>query len=120
MSVAELVSFGLRQVPLLGACEHGNELKRSIKEFLPAREYTRFTPAQHLRNCRVQRPSNHTDLDSNEAGAVYFTRSWICFRFHSIQFLTEGCASWSQKQNSVWPMPCLNQKARLAPTERVR
>jgi hypothetical protein len=49
----------------VGACEHGNDLKRPIKEFLPAREYTIFTPAQHLRNCREQRPSNKSDLDSN-------------------------------------------------------
>jgi hypothetical protein len=41
----------------VGACEHGNDLKRPIKEFLHAREYTIFTPAQHLRYCREQRPS---------------------------------------------------------------
>jgi hypothetical protein len=29
----------------VGACEHGNELKVSIKGFHPAREYAIFAPA---------------------------------------------------------------------------
>jgi hypothetical protein len=42
---------------------------------LSAHEYTVFEPAQHLRNCREQRPSDEGDLDSGvsrKVGRVYY------------------------------------------------
>jgi hypothetical protein len=53
-----------------------------------AREYTMFTPAQHLRRWRKQRPSNQGDLDSSvtwEVGRVYYTGVDLLFiSFHFI------------------------------------